>query len=90
MTTQTPRPADCYDAMKSVLDEIDRLIMNAPLDENGKTGLSLLVSAHFYGMTASYLNKHDVETGVREVCDLIVATMRPAKPKIHLIEEDVF
>lgn len=88
MTNATP--ASCYEAMQSVLDEVDRLIMNAPLDENAKTGLSLLVSAHFYGMTAYYINKEDVETGVREVCDLIVATMRPPKPKIRLIEEEVF
>lgn len=83
-------PQQCYDAMKSCLDEVDRLIMTAPMDEKKKTGLSLMISAHYYGMTAAYLNKDDVETGVREVCDLIVATMRPSKPKIHLVEEDVF
>lgn len=90
MSDDDPTPAECYDAMKVCLDEVDRLIMQAPLDKNKKTGLCLLVSAHFYGMTASYLNKQDVETGVREVCDLIVATMRPHIPKIKLVEEDVF
>lgn len=82
-------PAHCYDEMKEVLDQVDRLIMEAPLDEKNKTGLSLLVAEHFYGMTASYLNK-DVEIGAREVCDLIVATMRPDKPKISIVEEEVF
>ena len=37
--TTNPSPQQCYDAMKPVLDEIDRLIGEAPLDENARSGV---------------------------------------------------
>lgn len=85
---KTPTPAECFAAMKEPLDEFADLIRTVPLSPEHRSGLSFLVAAHFFGLTASLMGK-DVETNAREVCDLIVATMRPNKPKIRLIEEEV-
>lgn len=87
MTEKKRTPSDCFKELEPSIEIIDNLVRTAPLNKDQKTGLALMMAAHYFGLTASMMGK-DVRGNAREVCDLIVQTMRHKTVELKIVEED--
>lgn len=73
-----------FDELRPATDSLTRLVATAPLPDKQRGGLALLMAAHFVGLAMGVM-RLPVETGAREVCDLIVATMRDDRPALRVV-----
>lgn len=86
MSSNEPTVQQCFDVLRGSLNEVIRLICTAPLPQNERAGLSLMVAGLVFGTTARLMNK-DAALGAREVADLIVDTMRTTIPAPSLVPQ---
>jgi hypothetical protein len=70
-----PSPAECLAEIQPFLNKISTLVKTAPISDEERVGLAILVAAHFFGTAAKCMGK-DVVIGAREVSDVIVRTIR--------------
>lgn len=70
----TPTIQDCFEELRPTLNEIARLAKIAPLPDNERAGLCILIAGHFFGTAQAAMGKVR-PTEAREVADLIVETI---------------
>lgn len=78
-------PQLCYEQLQPLLSEIHRMIRTAPVADNEKAGLAVMVAAYFFGVAGGALGKVG-PTYAREVCDIIIATLDTAAPPLKVVQ----
>lgn len=79
-----PTVQDCFDELRPTLNEITRMARIAPLPDNERAGLAVLIAAHFFGAAQAAMGKVR-PTEAREVADMIVDTISATIPKLALV-----
>jgi hypothetical protein len=65
-----------YKELEPILDKVTEMMVTCPIDDRGKRGLAILVSAHFFGCLLAAFQLEPTRENAQEIAGLIVASMK--------------
>lgn len=69
-------PEECYAKLRPILDDISRMVATAPIEDEKKCVLAVMVAIHSFGTAlAAYGCDVESESDLRVVTDVIIKAM---------------